>query len=229
MSSSYSLFDLTAFPDISVGERVKLEYQLPLFEDIDKPPETIFDLQRKISGIEADVFRVHYEYIDKRVGRAKGIEFTAFVAMVNFPAYYFRGKNLLLIKASKPLARGAMRQLVKSSPEVSGKFRKISLDSIKHLIESFKGVYFSVDDSADVSTLALFGPSVDQDIRFMQASTEGAMNYARFDYEFIREVFHIGISSDLNVVLYDNNLDEYLELELVLDIKRKLLDEAEER
>jgi hypothetical protein len=37
----------------------------------------------------------------------------------------------------------------------------------------------------------------------------------------------VGISSDSNVVLYDNNLDEHLELKLVLDIKEKLIDLAE--
>lgn len=229
MSSGYSLYEMTSFPEVAVGESVEVSYQLPLIEDIDKPPVTTFKLQRRMEDLGVEVFRVYYEYIDKRVGRTHGITFTAFVAMVNFPAYYFRQRQLFMVKAGKPLARGAMRQLIKTSPNVNGKFRKIEIDTIRHLIDSFKGVYFSVEDSADVSTVALFGPSVDQDIRFARAATEGAMNYARFDYVFEGEIFHVGISSESNVVLYDNNLDEVLELELLLDIKANLLDHAKER
>ena len=227
MASSYSLYDMTGFPVVQVGTEYRIPYQLPLFQDIDRAPETSLHLKRIINTRDSwEVFRVHYEYIDKRIGRAKGITFSAFVAMVDFPAYYSRQRRLFLVKASKPMARGAMRQLIKGSAGVKGACREISLDSIKHLIDSYKGVYFSVDDSTDVSTVALFGPSVNQDIRFTRASIEGAMNYARFDYEFDNEYFHVGISSDSNVVLYDNNLDEVLELDLVLDIKQKLLEQA---
>ena len=229
MSSSYSLYEMTSFPGLEIGESVEVIQQLKLLDEIDRPPETKFKLQRQITELDADVFRVHHEYIDNRVGRVQGITFKAFIAMVDFPAYYYRSKKLFMVKANKNWARGAMRQLTKDAPDVSGKYKKISLDSIKHLIDSFKGVYFSVEDSTDVSTLALFGPSVNHDIRFVVASDEGAMNYARFDYQFEQEVFHIGISNDSNVVLYDNNLDEYLELDLVLDIKTKLLDKAQER
>lgn len=226
MASSYSLYEMTQFPGLEAGQHVQAIYQGTLFDDIERPPETNFVMRRRIPELDADVFRVHYEHIANQAGRARGTTFTKFVAQNTFPAYYIRDKQLMLVKSPKSLARGAMRVLVRSAPDVAGSYRRFDLDSIQDRIRSFKAAYFSVEDSTDVSSVALFGSSVEQDFRFSRAASEGGMKHVRFDYRYEEEVFFVGISEDSVVVLFDSYLDEFLELQLVLELKERLLDHA---
>lgn len=48
----------------------------------------------------------------------------------------------------------------------------------------------------------------------------------RLDYDFKGSFFHIGVSQDMGVVLYDSQMDEQTELKLIFDIKRTILDKA---
>lgn len=228
MPSSYSLYQMTLFPEIGVGETISGSIQTVMdlaAYGIDDPPKTEFTLQRHIDDLDINVYRVFHETIVKRTGRAKGVTFSAFIENKLFPAYYHKGNKLLMVKTGKDTAQGAIRALKKVGL-VDGERRDISLSSIKSLVEHFKGAWFSVDGSVDVSSQALFGPSVDRDLRFERASAEGEMYYIRLDYLFGSELIHIGVSDDSNIVIFDNNLDEHLELELVLDVKAKLLDPA---
>jgi hypothetical protein len=229
--NSYSLFMMSTFPEITVGDVIAAPRQLPLdlqTAGFDEPPRTEFTLQRNIPALNIDVYRVFHEFVVRKSGRAQGVSFQVFIENRYFPAYYYKNNKLLMLKTTKDVAHGAMRELKKAS-DVDGDRRSISLSSIKNLIERFKGVWFRVADSADVSSQALFGPSVDRDMRFERASEEGEMFYIRLDYQFKSELFHVGISDDSTVVVFDDNLDEQLELELVLDIKSKLLDEAKSK
>jgi len=229
--SSYTLYQMTAFPRVDVGGVIAAPQQLAMHfsgDAIDEPPRTELKFHRTIEILHMDVFRGLHEFIVRKSGRAWGVRFNLFIAAMRFPAYYERTQKLLMLKVPKKVAHGAMRQLVKNHA-VDGQHRNIDLDSIKPYIERFKGVWFSVDDSAYVTSQALFGPSVDQDLRFERASGEGKMFSIRLDHEFRSELIHIGISSDSNVVVYDESLDEHLELELVLDIKARLLDMAKDK
>ncbi len=51
-------------------------------------------------------------------------------------------------------------------------------------------------------------------------------DFMRFDYLFQDEVMKVGLSSVSHVVVYNDNLYEQLELELVLDLKKRLIDIA---
>jgi hypothetical protein len=227
--AGFSLYEMTKFPRIAVGENLKVRWQLQLkFPDLEnvEDPETIFSLERQFTNAPIDVYRVKYEVVEKRVGRAKGVSFTSFVATHHFTAYYHRNQGLLLIKGKKDHALGAVRNLVTRRDDVHGNTKLLDLGSIRDRIERFKGAWFNVPDSADVTSQAFFGPSVDLDERFDRASKEGAITNARLDYGYLDQRFHVGISHDYTLVIYDNNLNEELEIDLVLDIKANLLDYA---
>lgn len=227
MPSSYSVFELTAFPTTRHGETVAAPRQLPLSGMTDEPPKTELTLQRTIDLMNIDVYRGLHEFVVPRTGRAQGVQFTQYIEERRFPVYHAKIESVLLLKTNKDVATGAMKQMLKVKG-VSGKRRKIDLDSIKPHIGQFKGVWFTVDDSANVSSMALFGHNVDKDLRFARATEEGEMYYIRFDYQFHEELIPIGISNDSNIVIYSDNLDEQLELELTLNVKTQLLDRATE-
>lgn len=232
MPSSYSIYEMKSFPDTMPGQTIEAPRQMQLIQVTNSDAEgakTIFEHKRNINDLDIVVFRALHEYVVPEAGRTQeGVRFTSYIAEKHFPAFYVRKQGLLLLKVKKEIATGAMKQLNKSVG-VQGKRRDIYLDSIKNLIAHLRGAWFRVSDSADVNSQALFGPSIGSDLRFERASAEGAMYNLSLDYSFLNELFHVGISEDGSVVLYTENIDEQLELELVLDVKKTLLDKAKNK
>ncbi|MCC6607883.1 MAG: hypothetical protein IT327_32050 [Anaerolineae bacterium] len=228
MASSYSLFLLEQFPEIQVGNEISSVQQLSLdIPGVTEPPRTIFALQREISQLGIGVFRVTHEHIARKVGRVERINFTSFVAIEHFAGFLKRDLSLLMLKVNKDDAKRTMRNISRTHDDIVYAYANIDLDKLIGQLEGrLTGVYFTVDDSANISSGAYWGQRVDGDFRFDRALDEGAMTFIRFFHNFGGELFHVGASSDYNVVIYENNLDEHLELELVLDIKRRLLDGA---
>lgn len=226
MPSSYSLYLMEAFPNASVGQAIeaprRMNFELP---GTDEDPKTELVYQRSIDTLDTDVFRGLHEYVVAASGRAKGVQFTQYIETSHFPVYFNRSIKLLMLKTNKDVATGTMKQLNKNK-DILGRRRKIDLNSVRGFIEHYKGAWFKVSDSADVSSQALFGPSIERDLRFVRASEEGEMFNIRLDYLFHDELIPIGISNDSNIVTYNDNLDEHLELELILDVKKTLIDAA---
>lgn len=224
MPNAYSIFEVNQFPLLDLGKAIFPPTQRSLIEGVEAG-ETKFTLQRKTQQLE--VFRVLHEILEKRAGRAKGVEFTEFIAPYHFPAYYIRSRGVFMLKTRKEIARSAMKTILEGCNDVHGELKKkIDLSSVRERIERFKGVWFSVPDSPDISSQAFFGPSVDRDFRFDQASEEGQIINIRMEHAFAGEYFHVGISDDYSMVIFDGGLDEASELELVMDIKVNLLDLA---
>lgn len=227
MTSSYSIYEIAQFPQLEREVRIQAPHQLSLeFEDPRDSPQSTLEFQREIKSIEVDVLTIRYEHMIQTTGRVGEVRFSEFVAIESFPAFYFRRDGFLAVKAKKDHAKGAMRQFADDSVGLKGEARKISLDHIRQMVSRFLGVYFSVEESTDVSTLALFGSNVDRDHRFVAAASEGAMKYAYFNYDFNGELIKVGISSDSGIVIYSNSPDEVKELSIVRKIKGDLLDNA---
>jgi hypothetical protein len=188
VASSYSLFEVTVFPELNLNQTVEVMYQVSFLPGVD-PPKTILTLQRKIDNLQMEVYQVHYEYVDIQTGRAKGVNFDSYIAMNFFPAFYHPKKRLIMVKAPKFLAHGAIRQLSENSETVRASHKVIILDSIKNRIEFFKGAWFKIGGSADVSSQALFGTNIDRDWRFERASSEGPLSFATFMYSFQGQYF----------------------------------------
>ncbi len=197
-------------------------------ERFDDPPKTEFTLQRTIDDPHMEVYRCFHEFVVRRSGRAQGVEFTSYIEKRTFPAFYHPQQQLLMLQTTKDVASSAMKELVKAA-EVKGGRREINLHSIMDRVDRFRGAWFSVEDSADVTSQAFYGPSVDRDLKFTRAASEGEMYNMSIGYSFRNEAVLVGVSNDCNVVVYDDNLDEVLELLLVLDVKARLLDQAEPR
>lgn len=228
MANSYWFYDMTSFPVLGDGQEVVAIWQRSYLKDVLRP-KTVFTFQRRLEKMPIEVFNVLYEEEVRKEGRTNEVEFSEFVLKHWFPVFYHRPKGLLMARAKKNIARGAMRTMISRTEDIKGKNKTLDLKSIRPYIERFKCVWFTVDDSAMVSSQALFGSSVDLDMRFDRASEEGDMLYIRIEYTYEGRVFHVGISDEYSVVVFDNGLDEQFELGLVLDVKACLLDRAKVR
>jgi hypothetical protein len=226
MGNSYLLYEMTEFPPPVESAPLTVPYQQPLLDD-EEPPKTSLRFERSLSD-EMHLYKVRHEVRVRRAGRAKGVEFSSFVSPYDFPAYYHRPTQLLMLKAPKDIARGAMRTLTKGGVGVKGEYRKLELQSVRSQVERMRGAWFHVEDSANVTSQGLYGPDIEGDIRFDQALSEGDMSYMLIEYLFREQSFLIGISRDyaVNIARSTAWLDELAELELVMDVKRRLLDLA---
>lgn len=237
MPNGYSLFEMDQFPSMAVDEALTAPYQLEMpFADYPQgqPPTTRIKKQRVIDLLDIDVYRVEHEFIVAKPGRAYNVTFTQFISLERFPAYYHRDQKVLLLRTRKEVASSAMHELIRDD-RIAGRRRYISLDSIRTRIETLKGAWFKVANSANISSQALFGPNIHLDDRFEQASDEGPIFNMRLDWPYrndllaIDEQIHIGLSEDSSVVIYNSNLDEQLELAILLEVKKELLDVAQDK
>lgn len=231
MPSSYSLFEMTAFSDPNKSTFIAVPRQLTLdFMEVgvEEPPRTELTYKGTSKSLGVDLYSALHEFIVNETGRAYNVTFTRFIKTRTFPVYYHKILNLLLVKTNKEVAQSAMKQLVRV-PGISGERRKIDLESIKAHINRFTGGWWRVEDSSNIRSQALFGSSIDRDQRFDRASAEGKMFNIRFDHEYQSQIFHVSVSDDCNVVIYNEGLGVQLEIELVLDIKAKLLDLARDK
>ncbi len=228
MARSYSIFEITKFPEIPVNGKIIAPFQGVMMvsgEQIQDPPATEVEAISSIPKLDVQVLRITHEMVINQAGRVYDKHFSRFVSESKFPAYYFAQDKVLLLKCKKPVARSAIRMLLKRE-DIDGYYKVLILDSIRPYIDKLKGAWFKMEDSVDVSSQAFFGPSVDHDIRFSKAMDEGEMNHVRFDYPFKDEQVHVGISSDCTISVFNDDLDEQSELEMILEIKKDLLDKA---
>lgn len=226
MGSSYSLFTMSRFPEIDIDQPIEPPSQKILSEEfIEDPPRTVFEYKRRIAEHNIQVYLCTHEIKVNQQGRAQGIAFPYYIGKHTFSSYYAEDQRLMLVKTRKLIAHHAMRALTRDH-RVEIEKQGIDLMSIKDLIQGLKGAYITVDNSPDINALAYWGSNVDGDIRFEQALQEGRMYHVRLDYDYNGTFFHIGVSEDRGIVLYDSNLDEYNELDLVLDIKKRIVDKA---
>lgn len=234
MATSYAVYDVSAFPSIGHEGIINAPEQRMVLPIRAEPPKTELAYKISIDHLDIDVFRALHEYIVETQGRisnidaggeVRNIEFEQYIAIRHFAVYHARGPRVLMLKTDKDTAASAVKQLSKRG-DLKVNRRHIDLHSVKQYIHRFTGAWFQVVDSADVTSQALFGPRVDQDPKFVRAASEGQMNFMRFDYLFQDEVMKVGLSSVSHVVVYNDNLYEQLELELVLDLKKRLIDIA---
>lgn len=227
MCASYLLVEMQKFPDPEDIPEIEPPFQTVFnddFRDLD-PPHTIFKYTRRIDELKARVYQCVHERTINMQGRARGVAFPFFIGKETFASYYFESPKLLIIKAAKKVSKSSIKELARHDA-VEYESQVISLQSIRDHIDRLKGAYLTVDDSSDISSVAFWGPSVDNDLRFEKAMGEGKIYNMRLDYEYKGAFIHTGISEDMGVVLYDSNLDEQSELSLILDIKTRLLDKA---
>lgn len=221
----YSLYDTEDLPDLQLGEAIEVVWQDVLLKEIDTPPKTSFRLKRRHNGLDVDVLEVLYEELIVNPGRARGVHFSEYIAQHQFLGFYQRSSRVLMLRTSKNLATGAVRTLAKYS-SVRVHVKRIELKSIAHLIDTYKGAWFSVRNSANVSAQALFGQSVELDHRFMSALKDGEIKSIRISYADNGNSYHIGISDNNSVVIYGSKMIEEDEVQLVLNVKAYLLDQA---
>jgi hypothetical protein len=234
MSSSYSLYHMSAFPKVLPGETICAPKQIAIVfgeQKVNTPPRTEFTLIRKIDSMNIDVFECLHEQRVEEVGRIDDLEFTSYIKRTKFLAYFHSNTKLFMMNVAKEIASSAFSKMT-GSDNFRGRRRGVNLKEIENQVQRFTGMYASVDNSVGVHSQALFGKNINTDPMYARALKEGSMYYVIFDYvirtnSMLQEAsMSFSIGKDSTFVITQEGIPENLELEIVLHINNHLLESA---
>ncbi len=216
MAGRYSLYYVSHLPSLSPGRHIESAWPEPLLDGFEAP-RTIFKLEQKLEAVQLEEFHVVHEDLVEQEGRAQGRSFDRFILKYRFSAFYDRSRQLMLLHTKKRIALQAIKMLAKqSSLVIEG--QDIDLKTIDKLVPEYKAAHFSVNNSADVTSQAIYGPSIGYDFRFERAMKEGEMKSFRLRYYYEGLSYHVGVGRDSSIVVYHKNLERDFELSLVLNV-----------
>lgn len=183
MPRNYWIYQVTGFPAIELGRVWNVPYQFALLDEVGDGLKTEFTHDYTIDDMHTDAYRVLYEVVEKKAGRIGNTPFQQITAEYRFPAFVFRTEGLLVLQAKSSQARGVAKRLTHVGDGLTLDHSRVDLDAVMRIIPSITGAWLSVEDSADVTSQAFFGPSVDRDERFSRALGEGGLRYIYLPYE----------------------------------------------
>lgn len=136
----------------------------------------------------------------------------------SFFLYYCQQENLILIETSTNIAKSFLKKLSDAYKDrVELKLFKFNFNSIKTNAPGVKGVYFNVEDDADVDSKAFFGNDVDNNNEASTAIADENATYLIISKDIAGTNRTIGFSQKSAIVLYNKVNGESGYLQLVID------------
>jgi hypothetical protein len=193
-------------------------------EAVPPPPETL--IRRSNDGVSVEDFQsylIEHERAVSQRGRLNDSKFTEYIRLGEILGYYSRNRALLLLCGKKDDILDFCRS-VSSIREIS--FATITID-MKGLLAKLKDVrlvWFRYEDTI-IHASALAGQHIETTRPFKEANAAGDISTLSFYVQDAGGVAHpILVTSDGAVVLQANYQERATEIELVLHIKKILLD-----
>ncbi len=233
MTTSFHFFRLRQFPKQDTFETVE---QLSLLANTEQNQEVASTKVHLTKGtflpgaarylVKHD-FLVHLTYL----GRARNTTFQEYVTEYDFPMYRAGGSSkgfpCVVIRTKSKVAEDCIKRL---NERMEGTFVAESLgvdfEKLRPLVTNIKGAWFGQMQAANITTTGLFGPHVDRSKEFKHAEDIGKLNALMMPYPCKDGTFMVMVTRSGTVVLYDAFDAEEPALEVVLEIREKLLDRA---
>lgn len=136
----------------------------------------------------------------------------------SFFLYYCQASNLILVETSTNIAKSFLKKLSDAyNDRVDLSLVRFDFNSIKTNSPGVKGVYFNVEDDADVDSKAFFGSDVDNNNEANSAIAEENATYLIVSKDIAGTNRTIGFSQKSAIVLYNKVNEENGYLQLVVD------------
>ena len=223
MSISYRLLKASAFPDIKVDYSVPS--QLSYLADKEVPATHIqrqhIPLQE---GLES--FYITHQLIVHQFGRAQNVEFVEYAAEFHLWAYYRQADGLLLIQGNKDSVADLCYTLnSRASEDFSLQNYEVDFQKLEPHLEVISGSWFRYK-AVSLHAMGIFGNHVDTTAEYQTAKTLGTQTAINFYHTFLGADIPLQITRNAIVVIQANIESLPLEVEIVLDVKKTLLDKA---
>jgi hypothetical protein len=157
----------------------------------------------------------------------KKIEFQEYFHPVRFLSYYVPSEELIIFQAPKEECREVAKQINGQSNHFENLRvieRKVDFSNISKYVSEFSGTWFR-GISPEVRSASLSGSNIQNDPFFQDFSTRGIINNITFPFMYGSAEHRIMVTERSAVVLVEDYRDDLsLELELVLDAKKNIVE-----
>lgn len=155
------------------------------------------------------------------------MQFTEFVSPYRFSVYIDRneapGSPILIVQTKALVATDFIKRMNKLE-EFFALERQLDFAALRPQMRTITGGWFGNMQAANLSSTGMYGPNVDRSDEFIHAETIGTLRALSGPYNYNGSTFYMSITQAGGVVLNNSFDDEIQPLDIVLDIKRRLLD-----
>lgn len=218
MAQSYVLYEV---PTICAPIAVPRQLRLGCFEE---SPETRIDVDVESYHNGFSRYCVLHDVVIRATGRVFHQDFYQYLKRTNFHLYYCPTTKLMIIASSQAVAASFMKTMEKHYPQMTGKRLPIDFDRVRPRLSFISGAWFANLQESHLTSAGLFGPNVHQSTQFKEAERLGRLSSIFVTCEFGDQEYKVMLSSAGSIVLFDRLADDQEALDLILNIKRQLLD-----
>ncbi len=224
MPKSFKICPAQHFDDSKFKKQpfsLRPQYALP---EVAEPPQTIIYKARDV--IELDDFKsylIEHEHEVSMYGRVNKVSFAKFIRKGFIQAYYSSSRNLLLLTGKKDDILDFCK-VTATLPEIKIATISIDMKALLAKLAEVKLVWFRFP-AGMIHASALMGSHLELTADFERAKAEGEISTLSFYVQDKDEKVHpIMVTDDGAIVLQDLYHTVADEVELVLHVKRILLD-----
>ena len=154
------------------------------------------------------------------------MQFEQFVTKYQFPLYSLRENDqdrpTIMISTKSTVAENCVERL-NHLEAFKAMERHLDFERLRALLHNIRGAWFHKMTVSNLSTTGLFGPHVDRSDEFKRAEKRGKLHSLIVPHRFHDAEYVLTITERGAVVVFDSLETEEEGVDLVADVKRKLL------
>jgi len=162
-------------------------------------------------------------------GRARNMQFEQFVTKYEFPLYLARESDqdrpTIIVSTKSKVAEDFVARMNKRD-DFQAIERHLDVQRLRTLLHNIRGAWFNKMEVSNLSTTGLFGPHVDRSEEFKRAERRGNLQSLIVPHKYHDGDYVLMITERGTVVVYDALETEAEGVNLIKDVKRKLLNQC---
>jgi len=191
----------------------------------DKPPypqSKIYKSRDRISKDDFEKYLIEHEMEENAFGRFNEEVFNKFIRKEYIHSFYSNSHQLFILNGKKKFVLDFCKK-TKDWNYIVIKTIQIDMGSLLEKLPHVKGVWFSFKNGL-IRASALMGANIESTNDFKNYNTLGEISTLSFHFEYNNITHPIMLVNDGTVVLQSNYTEISQELDLVLEVKKQLLD-----
>lgn len=223
MATGYQFYKVNRFPNLKIGESISSAYQGVLLNDVDETPKSTITAKGIAENSDFLEYSVLHEDFQEVTGRYLGKPIRRYIAEYNFHIFYHHSRQILFIDSKKQLCDEFVKRFKSNhQKEFDLQQSKIKLTSLADDIrKDIRGGWFGNVQIADVSSIALFGPTVGESDEWDRYDNIGELKTLDIALTIDEILLSVKIMANRGIVIF-GKIDDRLKLSFLLKIQDDL-------
>lgn len=225
----FQFYTVKEFQKPAVGKSLRNQVQMT-FSGEAEDVETVITLEVEDFEGDLDLLRVKSEIRRHTVGFIKTlvgterrrIDFIEYLQPVDFEAYFYKSRNLMIFQAPKKECSGVLNHLRAKFCGIELKEVELDFGEVLKLCSEYQGAWFR-GASSRVQAVGLSGNQIQDDNLFQNLQQVANLSNVTIPWLHNGVRHPVMLTSRGGIVLARNYQDIGLDLELVMDVQDKLL------